>query len=126
MSSSMGGPAPWESLAPWEKAAEWHAVAPDISQQVMTLARQHAEHQWNLDNENAIHRRKMEARLWWTQLIGLIGGMGNVAALALVAWHYADTGNIVPGLAMFGAGTSLTAGVYAIGRSISKKYGSYK
>lgn len=115
-----GGTAAWESLAPWEKAAEWQSASPDIAAQVMALATQHAEHQWKLQREAAEHRRQMDVRLWWTQTIGFIFGMCNVAALAAVAWHYADTGNVIPGLAMFGAGTGLTAGIYAVGRSIAK------
>ncbi|MFI6073827.1 hypothetical protein ACIA5C_19860 [Actinoplanes sp. NPDC051343] len=108
----------WEGLSPWDKAAQWHLVAPHIAEDVMALARERAKMQWKVEEEDAAHRRKMETRLWLTQIFGLVGGLLNVAALTVLAWHYADTGNIVPGLTMFGAGSGLTAGVYAVSRSI--------
>jgi hypothetical protein len=111
----------WESLAPWEKAAQWHEAAPHIADQVMELAVKHAEHQWQLEDDYACHRRLMETRLWMTQLVGLILGLMDVAILGVVAWHYADTGNLVPGLAIFGAGASLTAGTYITARTIARK-----
>ena len=106
--------ASWQSLAPWEKAAQWREAAPDIADQVMLLATRHAEHQWRMQKDQAQHERKMDVRRWMTQLVALVIGLGDVAALAAVAWHYADTGNVVPGLAMFGAGTTLTAGAYVV------------
>jgi hypothetical protein len=73
-----------------------------------------------LDRQEAQHAHKMDVRLWWTQLIGMIGGLLCIAGLVVVAWHYADTGNVVPGLAIFGLGTALTGGIYGVGRTISK------
>ncbi|MGW2623338.1 hypothetical protein [Micromonospora taraxaci] len=110
----------WESLTPWEKAIQWYDTAPQIADEVMALARRHAEHQWQLDLDRAAHDRLMDKRLWLTQIVTISVGFVNVVALALVAWHYADTGNIVPGLAMFGAGTGLTAGTYAAGSAVTR------
>lgn len=113
----------WESLAPWDKAAEWHASAPHIADRLMELAQRQADHLMALDRREADHRQAMDLRLWRTQLIGMIGGLLCIAGLIVVAWHYADTGNIVPGLAIFGMGAGLTAGIYGSGRSISKHIG---
>ncbi|MGN9889307.1 hypothetical protein [Micromonospora sp. L31] len=113
--------AEWESLAPWEKAAQWQDVAPHIADQVMALAVKHAEHNWQLQREQAEHLRRMDVRLWITQLVALGGGLLDVAILAVVAWHYADTGNVVPGLLTFGAGAGLTAGTYAVGRGLLRR-----
>lgn len=113
--------AAWETMTPWEKAAQWHAAAPHIADEVMLLAKEHAQHQWKLEIEKARHDQKMDVRLWVTQIVALLIGFLNVAVLAVVAWHYADTGNIVPGLTVFGAGTGLTIGAYSVGRAISKK-----
>jgi hypothetical protein len=90
----------------------------------MELARQQAEHLMQLDWEEAQHAQKMDVRLWWTQLVGMIGGLLCIAGLIVVAWHYADAGNVVPGLAIFGLGTGLTGGIYGFGRAISKQQGT--
>jgi uncharacterized membrane protein len=116
-----GGSGEWESLAPWDKAAEWHATAPHIADELMALAKQQAEHLRRLDREEQRHLHKMDVRLWITQLVGMVGGIICIAGLIIVAWHYADTGNVVPGLAIFGIGTGLTAGVYGVGRAIGRQ-----
>ncbi|WP_422750754.1 hypothetical protein [Micromonospora sp. WMMD1219] len=111
----------WETLTPWEKAAQWQDAAPQIADQVVELAKRHAEHQWQMELEKAAHDRMMDKRLWLTQIATVSIGFINVIALAFVAWHYADTGNVAPGLAMFGAGTGLTAGTYVAGNAIGKR-----
>lgn len=119
----------WQGLAPWEKAAEWHKTAPHIADSVLALAQREAELRWKLleetsvhertlSQENAAHKRLTDTRVWIAQLLTSLGGLLNVAILAIVAWHYADTGNVVPGLTVFGAGAALTAGSYAAGRQL--------
>jgi hypothetical protein len=88
------------------------------------LAAAHAEHQWRLESELAAHRRRMDVRLWYAQMVAFVVGLIDVAALALVAWHYADTGNAVPGLAMFATGTGLTAGTVVAGRALASRSSS--
>lgn len=119
-------PRAWESLAPWEKAAQWHDAAPHISGEVMALAKQHAEHQWQMERDAAAHKRLMDKRRWISQLLALGMGLVNVSVLSLVAWHYADTGNIAPGLATFGAGGGLTAGAYFVGRGMLTQRGTQR
>ncbi|MFV2083060.1 hypothetical protein [Micromonospora sp. LOL_021] len=110
--------AEWESLDPWEKAAQWEASSPEISAEVMNLARQRAEHQMRLEEKRVDHEQRMDIRRWAAQLITIGLGTLNTVLLVVLAWHYADSGQIWPGLAMFGAGSGLTAGAYAVGRSI--------
>jgi uncharacterized membrane protein len=118
------GAGTWESLAPWDKAAQWYGNAPELADEVMALAKQHAAHQWEMEKAEALHRRRMDIRVWMTQVIGMFLGLANVAVLAAVAWHYADTGNVVPGLTTFGAGTAVTAGVLLTGRAVGSRLGS--
>ncbi|TCO56808.1 hypothetical protein EV192_106283 [Actinocrispum wychmicini] len=87
----------------------------------MTLAKQQAEHRWKMDLARAEHERKMDVRVWITQIVALAVGLVNVILLALVAWHYADTGNVVPGLTVFGAGAGLTAGAYGVGKMLGNR-----
>ncbi|TCO56919.1 hypothetical protein [Actinocrispum wychmicini] len=116
----------WEDLTPWDKAAEWYSVAPEIAEQVMALAKRHAEHQWAMDQKRAEHEQRMDVRVWVTQLAALAIGLINVLVLAIVAWHYADTGNVVPGLTVFGAGAGLTAGAYGVGKMLGNRAASKK
>ena len=38
-----------------------------------------------------------------------------------VAWHDADTGNVVPGMTVFGTGAALTGGALAVGRYVIRR-----
>lgn len=98
----------------------------------MNLAREYAREQMELDLKRAefelkraetrdAHDRSMDIRLWWTQLLGIIGGLACIGGLIAVAWHYADSGNLTPGLAIFGMGSGLTAGVYGASQAIIRK-----
>lgn len=77
--------------------------------------------------EREIRRRHLEIeasltiRLWWTQLIAILGGLIGIGALIATAWHYADSGNIGAGLAVFGLGSALTAGVFGTQIAITRK-----
>ncbi len=127
MSASPTGSA-WEGLDPWEKAAQWLDTAPEFADEIRDLARQHAQdkrmmdkHRMQMELDAAAHSRLMQTRLWWTQMLIALLSMINVAVLSAVAWHYADTGNVVPGLTLFGAGAGVTAGIYATGRTLAEK-----
>jgi hypothetical protein len=111
----------WESLSPWDKAAQWHEKAPHIADELMALAKIQANHFMELDREAAEHARRIDFRLWIAQLIRIVGGLVCMAGLIVVAWHYADAGNVVPGLAIFGMGSGLVAGVYGIGKVIGRR-----
>lgn len=111
----------WNDLSPWEKAAQWHEAAPHIADKVMALAEESTKQELALEKSREDHRQKMELRLWWIQLLMVFIGLVNIVVLAIVAWHYADTGNVVPGLTVLGAGASLTAGVYGVGRMIGRR-----
>lgn len=113
--------AEWESLAPWEKAAQWREAAPELSGEIVTLAKRYAEQSWKLTADEAAHLRRMDFRLWITQLVGYVLGLANVAAFAVVAWHYADVGHVGPGLATLGIGTGATATVFAMGRALTDR-----
>ena len=128
-----GSPA-WEGMSPWEKAAEWQAVSPEIAAQVVGLATRQREasleedrkqkaHERELQRLDAEHGRLMDRRRWVLSVVATTGGLVNVLALCAVAWHYADTGNLVPGLTVFGAGTALTASVWAFARVSAPRSG---
>lgn len=85
------------------------------------LAERQASFDMKLSESKEKHSQAMDIRLWWTQLIGLIGGLLCIAGLIAVAWHYADSGNLIPGLAVFGMGSGLTAGIYGAGHLIRKE-----
>lgn len=121
------GRSEWESLAPWVKASQWYEVAPHIADQVMELAqkrakeqmaleREQAKHRIALERERAEHARRMDTRIWITQLVALFLCLVNIAAFSVVGWHYADTGNIVPGLTFAATSASLTIGMFAVAR----------
>jgi hypothetical protein len=108
----------WESLSPWQKAREWQKEAPEIADRVMELATRRAEHRWKLEVRHAEHEQLMDKRLWWTQLIGILGGVVSVMIFGAVSLQYAAAGDIVPGLAALGLGTGATAGgIYGVRRS---------
>jgi len=122
----------WQSLDPFEKAAQWREADPKGADKLLELAekrgnaemerdRRQAEHKMELERSQAKHLESMDIRLWRTQLIGIVGGLLCIGGLIAVAWHYADSGNLVPGLGIFGIGSGLTAAVYGVGRSISNE-----
>ncbi len=126
--------APWDSLPPWDKAAQWHRIAPHVADEMMALSRELGLKQWEFQLGEARHRRGMEialaehqrlmdVRLWVTQIVAMAVGLANIGVLALVAWHYADAGNLAPGLTVFGAGASVTIAVLAVARSIANRMG---
>jgi hypothetical protein len=109
----------WNSLTPWQMATEWHKEAPGIADRVMALATQYAQRQWKLEEQRADHGELMDKRLWWTQIIGILGGVVSVGIFGAVSLQYAAAGHIVPGLAALGLGTGATAGgIYGVRRSI--------
>jgi uncharacterized membrane protein len=112
----------WESLAPWEKAAQWREVAPQIADEVMLLAKQQATHRWTIELADAEHRRRMEVRVWATQICGYVLNLLSVLMLSAVAWHYADKGHFLPGLAALGAGSIGTGAVFATGYAMARHY----
>ena len=122
----------WNDLSPWDKAAQWQEVSPQIAKKVMELAEEATKSELEMDRKREAHRiamericeahrQKMELRAWWAQIAAFAVGFLNVSILAVVAWHYADSGGIVPGLTVFGAGVSLTAGAYGMGRVAVRK-----
>lgn len=120
-SAEVPPPLAWETLAPWEKAAQWQSAAPHIATEVMVLAKQWAEHRWQMERDNASHIRAMDKRRWILQVFTLATSVVNVAVLSIVAWRYADAGSLIPGLVTFGAGTGLTAGAYVAGRALQDR-----
>lgn len=122
----------WETLDPWDKAAKWQKVSPEVSAELLRIAGKRADDRLALEHRQAEanmelarraqdHSQLMDVRLWLTQLVGIVGGLLCIAGLIVVAWHYADTGNIAPGIAVFSLGTGLTAGVFGVGRSLQRK-----
>jgi hypothetical protein len=115
----------WREMDPWEKARRWQKVSPEMTRelvkqaaahtdQLMKLEAERTRHALRLAEKNAQHLREMDVRRFRLQLIGTVGGLICIIGLILVAWLYADTGNIVPGLAIFGLGSGLTAGIYGL------------
>jgi hypothetical protein len=67
----------------------------------------------------AEHMRRMDLRIWVTQLATLVLCFANIVALAVVGWHFADTGNVIPGITAAATGTGLTTlGTFAATRNI--------
>jgi hypothetical protein len=127
----------WESLAPWEKAQEWREVAPDISFEVMNLARAYARAELEMvqaretvHGQIAVnqdeHKRLMEKRYWmlelFTTIITLVGLLGTIVLSAL----YLFAGYVVTGLAVVGVGGAASTGIYATGKTISTRSRSIK
>jgi hypothetical protein len=126
----------WRKMDPWEKARRWQKVSPEITTALVAQAAAHADeqmkieaeqarhamriaedrtkHDMQLAKESADHIHELNRRHARLQLIGTIGGLACIVGLILVAALYANTGNIVPGLAIFGLGTGLTAGIYGL------------
>lgn len=157
MTSTGGG---WEGLDPWEKIIQWREVAPEISEEILQLAkaravqsrhsqlafeneqaeaarfereqraeqarRDHEVAKARVDNEfflskaRQIEQYKLANRLWWTQLVGTVGGLLLLAALVVTQWQFAATGNFGPIAAILGMGGALTAGVYGMNAATKK------
>ncbi|WP_433832306.1 hypothetical protein ACQP2E_15790 [Actinoplanes sp. CA-015351] len=78
-----GGSTPWESLTPWEKAVQWRESAPEISTEIIDLARSRAIHERELEKSRAAHEQKMDTRLWYTQMANILVSCFGSAALAI-------------------------------------------
>jgi hypothetical protein len=90
----------------------------------MHLDEVQAMHSMQLEAENSKHLREMDRRRWWVQLVSTVGGLGCIGLLITVAWQFAHTGNVLPGIAIFTLGGGLIAGVYGVNRSLDKKAAS--
>ena len=66
------------------------------------------KHLWKLEAAGSAPRQRMDTRIWVTHMVGHVLGLANVAAFALVAWHYADAGRQVPRIATLGISTAAT------------------
>src|SRR4051812_10698989 len=102
---------PWEGLDPWEKARNWQDAAPDLAREVVEMARKAAEQTWDLTRAEAEHRLElernrerhiahMEKRIWLLQLLSALATFVAIAVNGVVAFIYAQAGNIAPGLAV--------------------------
>lgn len=143
------GGAGWEGLDPWEKIVQWREVAPEISDEILQLAKARAiqsrrsqlalereqaesarfdrelaksqeEHRFTLSKDRQAKEFQLANRMWWTQLIGTIGGLILIAALVLTQWKLAANGDLGPAITIFGMGGALTAGVYGL-NSVTKR-----
>ncbi len=80
-----------------------------------------SEHQRLLEERRALHVAEMEKRLWLLQLISLLGSLGGISLQSVIAYIYASSGNVLPGLALLVAGGAVTAGAYVTGRRTSRE-----
>jgi hypothetical protein len=71
--------------------------------------------------DRAVHVRRLEIRLWWLQVLPLMFGIAAVSANVVIALVYTKNGDPGPGLAVFGAGGALVAGVYAVSRDAGRQ-----
>ena len=67
------------------------------------------------------HEHRMDVRRWFAQMVMLLLGTVNTVLLVILAWHYADSGQVWPGAAMFGVGSGLTAGAFAAGHAMTRR-----
>src|SRR5689334_19950696 len=99
-------PAPadvWQTMNPFEQAVAWKDVAPDISERMLR------------------HYDRQNTRAFILQCIDRVVGLMLVIGLGFVAWHYADVGAPVSGLAVFGSGAAASsAAVVGLRRLTSK------
>lgn len=154
------GGAGWEGLDPWEKIVQWKEVAPEISDEILQLAKAraiqsrrsqvaaekaemeaakferetraeqdrrahelatfHAARQFELAGKRQIEQYKLANRMWWTQLVGMTGGLILIALLVVAALVYSPDASLGPGIAILGMGSALTAGVYGLNRNTRK------
>jgi hypothetical protein len=124
----------WQSFSPWEKAVQLRKTAPDIADQVISLARdcaQRALENWQeqsrVDIQLSIqaqnHRERMERRAWWLDLLLTIGALLGMLGTIALSWKYASSGHLFFGLAAVGGGSVAAGCVYATGsnRALRKK-----
>lgn len=112
----------WESLAPWTKAAQWREAAPEIASEVVALAKRHMEHQLKMSEEQAIHDRLMETRLWYTQIAATVASTATVLTLGVITAVTGDTANVASSLAVLGCGSGLAAGSFLASRGIRRAW----
>jgi hypothetical protein len=84
------------------------------------LAKAREENQFALAKARQVEQYKLANRMWWTQLVGTVGGLFLIAALFVTQWHVVAAGNFGPALAIFGMGSTLTAGVYGVNAATKK------
>ena len=92
-----------------------------IQREKVAADRQRDLFEQELKKAEAEHRRRMQTRLWLSQLIGTIGGLLCIGGLILVGLKYAGAGSLGAGAALFGLGSGLTAGIYGVGRYIDNR-----
>ena len=133
----------WESLTPWEKAKEWQEANPELANEIISMGRARATMVWQLEREEAEHRHLLDLaemehrhalearrseqialsgkRLWITQMVALFACVASIGLNGILSYRYAQFGNPVPGLAVFGAGGLVTGGAYLVSRTATQQ-----
>ena len=159
----------WESLDPWEKAAQWKSVAPEITDELIRLARakaiqdrrdqaqrareqasrekfgrdmaeqaacrahdlelertrlerSRAERSYELEKERLAMRKVLQGRLWWLQLISIVGGLLAIGGMIIVGLMLGQSGEMgAASVAVFGVGGTLTASLLGAAVGVGRK-----
>jgi|SRR3954470_7890539 hypothetical protein len=78
------------------------------------LAKDQSEREHRLATDRQRRQYKLANRMWWTQIIGVVGGLLLVGALVVISWRSITSGNLGSAAAVFGMGSTLTAGIYGL------------
>jgi hypothetical protein len=122
----------WETLDPWEKAAQWINAAPELSHDIVAMAKIHAdrrmddqqkeaEHRRTLEREQATHQHRMDARLWWTHMVALGINAAGLLLLAILAAQFGEKA-IAPALTVLAAGGGLSIASYLVSNNIRRSW----
>jgi len=139
----------WESLDPFEKIVQWREVAPEISDEVLRLAKARAvqthraelrlekerveaarferellrtqeRNRFKLEQDRQVEQYKLANRMWWMQLVGTVGGLLLIAGLILSQVLLSGANDVGRAVAILGIGGTLTAGVYGLNTATRK------
>lgn len=75
-----------------------------------------------MNEEQAIHDRLMETRLWYTQMAATAASTATVLTLGVITAVTGDTANVAASLAVLGCGSGLAAGSFLASRGIRRAW----
>ncbi|MEU5726784.1 hypothetical protein ABZ783_33910 [Micromonospora sp. NPDC047738] len=124
--------AQWTSLDPWDKAARWLKVAPELSADIVEMAKDQAHHAMEIERQRALldddlrrreaaHRELMDRRLWWTQMTGVALNFICLMTLVVVAIRVGDE-SVLAAISVLGAGGGVTAASWGVSAHLRRTF----